>query len=74
MGTWLENAVNTMLLNYVVTNSDAVIAVFKPVVLTALGIYVFWTGYQVMSGRSSRIPWARCSGAGCGTPSYWGSH
>ncbi|MGC4097978.1 MAG: type IV secretion system protein [Nitrospira sp.] len=50
MGTWLENAVNTMLLNYVVKNSDAVIAVFTPIVLTALGIYVFWTGYQVMSG------------------------
>ncbi len=50
MGTWLENAVNTMLMNYVVTNSDAVIAVFTPIVLTVLGIYVFWTGYQVMSG------------------------
>lgn len=49
-GQWLENAVNTMLMNYVITNSDAVIAVFTPVVLTVLGIYVFWTGYQVMSG------------------------
>lgn len=50
MGTWLENAVDRMLMNYVVTFSDEVIAVFTPVVLTVLGIYVFWTGYQVMSG------------------------
>ncbi len=39
-----------MLMNYVVTFSDEIIAVFTPVVLTVLGIYVFWTGYQVMSG------------------------
>jgi type IV secretion system protein VirB6 len=50
MGTWLENAVERMLMNYVVTFSDEIIAVFTPVVMTVLGIYVFWTGYQVMSG------------------------
>lgn len=50
VATWLENSVNAAMATYVVTYSDAVIAVFTPVVLTVLGIYVFWTGYQVMSG------------------------
>lgn len=50
-GVWLETAVGNFLIAYVVTYSDAIIAVFGPVVITVLGLYVFWTGYQVMSGQ-----------------------
>ncbi len=50
MGTYIEQSVNNALDHYVVTSSDAVINVLTPVAVTAMTLYVIWTGFQVMRG------------------------
>ena len=50
MATYIEQSINNALTHYVVTSSDAVIAVLTPVAVTAVTTYVMWTGFQVMRG------------------------
>ena len=50
MATYIEQSVNNALDHYVVTSSDAVIGVLTPVAVTAMTLYVMWTGFQVMRG------------------------
>src|SRR6185437_9287141 len=50
MATYIEQSVNNALDHYVVTYSDAVIAVLTPVAVTAVTAYVMWTGFQVVRG------------------------
>jgi type IV secretion system protein VirB6 len=50
MATYIEQSVNNALDHYVVTSSDAVIGVLTPVAVTAVTLYVLWTGFQVMRG------------------------
>ena len=50
MATYIEQSVNNALDHYVVTSSDAVIGVLTPVAVTAVTLYVTWTGFQVMRG------------------------
>jgi len=50
MATYIEQSVNNALDHYVVTSSDAVIGVLTPVAITAMTLYVMWTGFQVMRG------------------------
>ena len=44
MATYIEQSVNNALDHYVVTSSDAVIGVLTPVAVTAVTLYVLWTG------------------------------
>jgi|CXWL01.1.fsa_nt_gi type IV secretion system protein VirB6 len=50
MATYIEQSVNNALNHYVVTSSDAVIGVLTPIAVTAMTLYVMWTGFQVMRG------------------------
>jgi len=50
MATYIEQSVNNALDHYVVTSSDAVIAVLTPVAVTAVTLYVMWSGFQVARG------------------------
>ena len=50
MATYIEQSVNNALNHYVVTSSDAVIAVLTPIAVTAVTAYVMWTGFQVLRG------------------------
>lgn len=50
MATYIEQSVNHALDHYVVTTSDAVIAVLTPIAVTAVTIYVMWSGFQVARG------------------------
>lgn len=50
MATYIEQSVNNALDHYVVTSSDAVIAVLTPLAVTAVTAYVMWTGFQVARG------------------------
>ncbi len=50
MASYLEQSVNNALDRYVITYSDAVIAVLTPLAVTAVTVYVMWTGFQVVRG------------------------
>jgi type IV secretion system protein VirB6 len=50
MATYIEQSVNNALDHYVVTSSDAVIGVLTPAAVTAVTLYVMWTGFQVVRG------------------------
>jgi type IV secretion system protein VirB6 len=59
--SYFENSVNNALTTYVVTYSDAVVAVMTPIAVTAVTSYVMWTGFQVARGEAkdsvSTITW-----------------
>ena len=50
MATYIEQSVNNALDRYIVTSSDVVIAVLTPAAVTAVTLYVMWTGFQVIRG------------------------